>query len=119
MERQGLIEPWRSILDLNSEYSQVELEESSRPMPAFITPPRLYQFKVMLFTLKNAPATFMHLMDEVLYGYTGDFYHVCLDDILTKNKNQQEHFEHLSWILERLMIHGVICQLKKCHFLSL
>ena len=72
-----------STLNLNSEYWQVEAEESSRPMTAFTTPQGLYQFKVMLFGLNNAPVTFMpHLMDEVLCGYIVEFCHVCPDYIL-------------------------------------
>lgn len=107
-----------STLDLNSGYWQVEVEESSRPMTAFSTPRGLYQFRVMPFGLKNAPATFMRLMEEVLSGYTGEFCQVYLDDILVYSKNFNEHLEHLARVLERLKLHGLTCQLKKCQFVS-
>ena len=107
-----------STLDLNSGYWQVEVEESSRPMTAFTTPQGLYQFNVVPLGLKNSPATFMHLMDKVLFGYTEKVYQVYLHDSLLYSENLQEHFEHLSQVLERLNIHGLTYQLKKCHFLS-
>lgn len=107
-----------STLDLNSGYWQVEVEEGSRPMTAFSTPRGLYQFRVMPFGLKNAPATFMRLMEEVLSGYTGEFCQVYLDDILIYSKSFYEHLEHLARVLERLKLHGLTCQLKKCQFAS-
>ena len=107
-----------STLDLNSGYWQVEVGESSRPKTASPIPQGLYQFRVMLFDVKNAPATFMRLMDEVLSGYIGEFCHVYLNGILIYSKNLQEHYEHQSQVLGRLKIHGLTCQLKKCNFLS-
>lgn len=107
-----------STLDLNSGYWQVEVEEESRPLTAFITPRGLFQFKVMPFGLKNAPATFVCLMDKVLSGYIGEFCQVYLDDILIYSKNFQEHLVHLAKVIERLKAHGLTCQLKKCHFAS-
>ena len=105
-----------STLDLNSGYWQVEVKEESRPMTAFTTPRGLYQFRVMPFGLKNAPATFMRLMDEVLAGYVGEFCQVYLDDILIYSKSFTDHLVHLAKVLERLKIHGLTCQVKKCHF---
>lgn len=99
-----------STLDLNSGYWQVEVEEESRPLTTFSTPRGVYQFRVMPFSLKNAPATFMRLMDKVLSGYTGIFCQVYLDDILVFSKNFEEHLEHLAGISERLKIHGLNCQ---------
>lgn len=98
-----------STLDLNSGYWQVEVEEESRPLTVFSTPRGVYLFRVMPFGLKNAPATFMLLMDKVLsgYWYTGEFCQVYLDDILVFSKNFKEHLEHLARISKRLKLHGL------------
>ena len=54
----------------------------------------------------------------MLSGYAGEFCQVNLDNILIYSKNLQERFECLSRVLETLNIHGLTCQLEKCHFLS-
>lgn len=49
---------------------------------AFVSPFGLYEFKVLPFGLKNAPATFQRLMNRVLADCLGQCCLVYLDDIV-------------------------------------
>ena len=58
-----------------------------------------YEFVVMLFELKNAPATFMFLMKSVISKYLDKFVVICIADIKISPKTKEEHDEHLQIIL--------------------
>ena len=73
---------WFSTLDLCSGYWQVECEDSDRHKTAFATRSGLYEFRVMPFGLKGAPATFERLMETVLAGLQWDICLIYLDDVL-------------------------------------
>lgn len=105
-----------STLDLKSGYWQVSLSPEARPLTAFRTDNGLYQFRVMPFGLRNSPATFCRLVDEVFRGYVGQFVRVYLDDIVVFSKTNKDHLYHLHKVLERLAKFGLTCQPKKCKF---
>ncbi len=89
-------------IDLASGYWQVEVDENSQDITAFITPWRLYQFNVMPFGLTNAPAIFQRLMNYVLHDYLNDFVVVYLDDILVCSDTFKEHLAHIRKVFIKL-----------------
>ncbi|GBM34504.1 Transposon Ty3-G Gag-Pol polyprotein [Araneus ventricosus] len=88
--------------------------EEHKYKTAIITPFGLYEFNVMSFGLKNAPATFQRFMHEVFRGL--DFVFPYLDDILIASKSNQEHEIHLNLVLERLNTFGLRINISKSVF---
>ena len=75
-----------STFDLAIGFYQVPLEETDRDKTTFLTPFGKFRFKVMLFGLQNAPATFPRLMDCIL-GELNEFTNVYIDDISVFSTN--------------------------------
>jgi hypothetical protein len=103
-------------LDLKSGYHQVRVKEEDIWKTAFKTRQGLYGWLVMPFSLCNAPATFMRLMNDVLRPFLDSFVTVYLDDILVYNTTWEEHISHFMQVLETLKKHQLLANLKKCEF---
>jgi len=56
----------------------------------------------MLFELKNAPATFQRLINNMLREYLDDFAITYLDNILMYSDNLKMHRSHVHKILRKL-----------------
>ncbi|GKF24774.1 putative reverse transcriptase domain-containing protein [Tanacetum coccineum] len=75
-----------------------------------------YEFQVMPFSLTNAPAVFMDLMNRVCKPYLDRFVIVFIDDILIHSKRRKEHKGHLKLILDLLKKEELYAKFSKCKF---
>nr|GEW07913.1 putative reverse transcriptase domain-containing protein [Tanacetum cinerariifolium] len=83
-----------SKIDLKSGYHQLRVREEDIPKTAFRTRYGHYEFQIMPFSLTNASALFLDLM----------------------NRSKQEHEEHLKIILELLKREELYAKFSKCEF---
>ncbi|CAK1599542.1 unnamed protein product [Parnassius mnemosyne] len=105
---------WFSTLDLKSGYCQVEIDPRDKEKTAFSTGKGLWQFKVMLFGLWNAPATFERLMELVLTGLISDACLVYLDIIIIVDRTFEEHLQNLERVLMKIQSAKLKLRPKKC-----
>jgi hypothetical protein len=105
---------WFSKLDLKSGFWQFPMEPADAKKTAIITRQGFFEFTVMPFGLKNAPATFQRLMMKVL----GDspFVRVHIGDIVIFSETFEDHLDHVRIVLQRLQDAGLKASPKKCHF---
>lgn len=97
---------------------EVQLEEQDKAKTALTTGRGLYQFRVMPMGLVNAPPTFQHLMQLVLYGLSWKTCLVYLDDIIVYSPSFSVHLQHLREVLDCLRAANLKLKPLKCLFCS-
>ncbi|XP_039308185.1 uncharacterized protein LOC120358336 [Solenopsis invicta] len=108
---------YMSILDLISGFHQIPMDPADAHKTAFSTPHGHYEFSRMPFGLKNAPATFQRLMDQILTGLQGVELFVYMDDIVVYASSLQEHEIKMNKLMDRLRSANLVLQPDKCEFL--
>ncbi|KAA3483841.1 RNA-directed DNA polymerase-like protein [Gossypium australe] len=87
-----------SKIDLRSGYYQLRVKDSDMPKTTLRTRYGHYEFLVMLFGLTST-----HSMKRIFRSYLDSFVVVFIDDILICSKDETEHAQHLSIILQALL----------------
>ncbi|GJX62546.1 putative reverse transcriptase domain-containing protein [Tanacetum coccineum] len=105
-----------SKIDLRSGYHQLRVRDEDIPKTAFKTRYGHYEFQVMPFSLTNARAVFLDLMNYVCKPYLDKFVIVFIDDIIIYSRNKEEHVDHLRIILELLQKEKSYAKFSKCDF---
>ena len=110
-----------STLDMAAGYWQIPDHLESREKTAFVTHRGLYEFRVMPFGLRNAPAAFQRLMEQVLRGLNPeegpDFVAAYIDDVLIFSQTFEKHLHHLTTVLEALKNASLKLKVSKCRFI--
>ncbi|CAL5326497.1 unnamed protein product [Camellia sinensis] len=96
-----------SKFDLKSGFHQVAMHPESIEWTAFWTPLGLYEWLVMPFGLKNAPAVFQRKMDECFKG-TDEYIAVYIDDILVFSPDEKSHASHIQTMINICQKHGLV-----------
>ncbi|PKA61501.1 RNA-directed DNA polymerase like [Apostasia shenzhenica] len=105
-----------SFLDTFSEYHQIQMAKEDEEKTVFITDFGTYCYNVMPFGLKNADATYQHMIDVVFRDQRGRNLEAYVDDILVKSKTLEGHLGNLRETLDILRRFNLKLNPTKCTF---
>ena len=103
-----------SKFDLLKGYWQVPLTEKAKEVSAFVTSNGFFQYKVMPFGMKNAPATFQRMVNHLISDLEG-----CegyIDDVIVHSESFDAHLLHIRSLFERLTEANLTVSLMKTEF---
>ncbi|PIK40121.1 hypothetical protein BSL78_23022 [Apostichopus japonicus] len=101
-----------SVLDANSGFWQIPLDDESSDLCCFNTPFGRYKFLRLPFGLHSAPEVFHKTMCQIMDGIPGC--QVYIDDILVCGKTKEEHDKRLRLVFERATEHNLRLNKSKC-----
>jgi len=103
-------------LDLRSAYNLIRIRDEDVWKTSFRTPKGQYEYLVMPFGLKNAPAVFQRFINYIMKPFLDKFVAVYLDDILIYSKSEEEHISHVRQVLSVLEENHLAAKVSKCEF---
>jgi len=103
-------------LDVRGAYNLLRVKKGDEHKLAFRTRYGLYEPTVMQFGTTNAPADFQGYINNAMREALDNFASAYLDDVLIYSNSEEEHVEHVKWIMQRLLDAGLYLKPKKCEF---
>lgn len=103
-------------LDLKDAYHRIRIKQGDEWKTAFRTRYGHFEYQVLPFGLANAPATFQGYINRALSNLLDRTCVVYLDDILIYSEKEEDHQDHVAEVLQRLRLHNLFANLKKCKF---
>lgn len=96
-----------TLIDLNSAYHQIPLDEESKKYTAFCTPNRLLEWNYVPFGISNGSMALTELVRRVFGDITYKFLYAFFDDIVIYSSTFEEHLGHIKIVLDRLKQAGL------------
>ena len=84
-----------SFLDAFFGYHQIPMFQSDEEKTVFVTPQRLYYYRVMLFRLKNVGLTYQRIMTKIFKPLIGRTVEVYIDDIVVKSETSVKYVQYM------------------------
>ncbi|KAG9442692.1 hypothetical protein H6P81_018546 [Aristolochia fimbriata] len=91
-----------SFMDGSSGYNQIRMNPKDEEPTAFCTPKGIFCYKVMLFGLKNAGATYQRAMQNIFDDFLHKRVECYVDDLVVKTRQRADHLLGLRAVFERL-----------------
>lgn len=92
-----------SVLDMKSEYHQIEIKELHKERTAFtVGSLGFYEFNKISFGLTNAPATYQRLQEECLGDLLLKICFIYLDYLIIFSSTLREHIHILEQVFQRI-----------------
>ena len=90
------------------------LSERVKELSAFVTPDGLFQYTVMPFGMRNAPATFQRMINRVISGLEGCAAYI--DDVVIYSHSLEQHMDQLCCLFSQLRKANLTVNLMKSEF---
>ena len=92
------------------------MDPDDQEKTSFVTAQGTYCYRVMLFGLKNAGATYQRLVNRMFQKQIGTTMEVYIDDMLVKSTTAELHIAHLSEAFQILRNYNMKLNPAKCAF---
>ena len=93
---------WLSSFDFTSSFTQISLQNSSKPVTAFSCNNKRMQWTRMTMGMLNSSAEFSRCIQQLFSYVPFDSLCIYVDDLCLGSLTEQEHLKRLRFILERL-----------------
>lgn len=106
-----------SVMDLQSGFHQIQLDQQSRKATAFSTDRGYFQWKVLPFGLSIAPSSFSRMMTLAFSGLTPEQAFIYMDDVIVLGSSEKRHLINLKQVFDTCRKYNLKLNPNKCEFL--
>jgi hypothetical protein len=107
-----------STVDINEAFHMVRIHPDDCHKTAFQTRFGLFEYTVSPFGLSNSPASFMKVMNRILFDLVDQCVVYYVDDVLIYSDSREQHLTDIQRVFTRLRDKKLHVKLSKCVFIK-